>query len=303
MELLKIPCRDGVDLGGWLIPAKGPEKGVVQINPATAVVSRLYRPFAEYLSSEGWDVVCYDYRGTGASKDPALRPREIGFTTWAEYDVSDVTCYVNQRFFGLPHLAVGHSFGGHAFGFSDATNLLDGAVLVAAHVGCYRHVRGLFERLRVWFLLKLALPAAGLFVDTIPSRQFGVGDDLPAGVAFEWSRWTSMENYFFDDEALRLKERFASVRVPLLSIGIDDDPWAPPHAVDALAAHFTGTTVERWQRGPAHSHGRPVGHIGFFRRAHRDTFWPELERWLSERVSCPHAIAASSISSSAHSAM
>lgn len=284
MEVVKIPCRDGIELGGWLIPASAPVKGVIQINPATAVVSRLYRPLAEYLASRGWHTLCYDYRGTGESKHPLLKPRQIGFSTWADYDVNEVTRYVCSRFPGLPHFAIGHSFGGHALGLSDTTNLLDGAVLIASHAGSNRVVRGFFERQKVRFLLRVALPATGRLVETIPGRKLGIGDDLPAGVAFEWARWSKMRNYFFDDDALDAKRRFARVKVPLLSIGLEDDPWAPPYAIDLLARHFTGTTVERWQRGPQHSNGQPIGHMGFFRRQHRDTLWSELDQWISDRL-------------------
>lgn len=284
METLNISCRDGVELSGWLIPSSTPAKGVIQINPATAVLSRLYRPLADYLAACGWHTLCYDYRGTGDSRHSSLKPRQIGFTTWADHDVSDVTRYVHNRFNGLPHFAIGHSFGGHALGFSDTTNLLNGAVLIASHAGCYRHVRGFRERQKVRFLLKVLLPATGYFMNTIPGRKLGIGDDLPAGVAFEWSRWTSMENYFFDDTTLNAKARFAAVKVPLLSIGLDDDPWASPHAIDVIARHFTGTTVERWQRGPQHSHDHAIGHMGFFRAQHRDTLWPELEQWISARL-------------------
>lgn len=284
MENLTIVCADGIPLTAWHFKAEGDVKGVIQINPATAVVSAFYQPFAAYLASQGWHTIGYDYRGSGASQHHKLDPKKIGFSTWANQDVGDVTRFAHEHFKGLPHFALGHSFGGHAVGFNDSSNLLQGAVLVASHAGCWRHVRGVGERVKVMFLLKVLLPTVGLFTDVIPGRKLGIGDDLPAGVAFEWSKWTSMKNYFFDDPQHHAAERFARVQIPLLSIGIDDDPWAPPKAIDVIANAFTGTHVERWQRGPKHSNNKAIGHMGFFRKVHRDTLWPEIDHWFTQRL-------------------
>ena len=66
----------------------------------------------------------------------------------------------------------------------------------------------------------------------------------------------------------------------LRAIGIDDDPWATPRAIDLLISAFTGTRPERIQIDPRTLGSGPIGHFGFFRPHHRDTLWRNAANWL-----------------------
>jgi len=278
-SLVQFTCDDGHVLHGTLWTPTGTPSAVVLIHPATAVPETLYAAFAEHLASRGLAAVTYDYRGIGRSAPATLRGFSARMRDWADHDVETVTAWAHQRFEGLPLLAVGHSFGGHAIGLGEGSRHLKGAVFVASHAGYVGGMRGRVERWRARFLLHALGPLLCHTLGYMPGRSLGLGENLPAGVFLEWSKWTSLPRYFFDDASVLAEARFARRRLPVLAVGLDDDPWATPQAIDQLVGQLVNCDVERRQISPAAA-GAPVGHMGFFRRRHRETLWPGVVDWL-----------------------
>lgn len=274
-----IPCGDGYCLHATLRGAGAPLSGVVLIHPATAVPESLYAAFADYLVSRGFAVVTYDYRGIGRSRPKSLRGFKASMRDWADLDVEAVTRWARNRFPDQRLLAVGHSFGGHAIGLCESSRHLDAAVFVASHAGCLRFIRGRTERIRVTALLKAIGPLLCKLTGFMPGKALKLGEDLPRGVMHDWSTWTSMERYFFDDPSMDAQTRFARPKMPVLALGFDDDPWATPQGIDLLVGQLTGCNIERRQVAPAQA-GSPIGHMGFFRRKHLHKLWPDVATWL-----------------------
>jgi predicted alpha/beta hydrolase len=110
----------------------------------------------------------------------------------------------------------------------------------------------------------------------------GIGEDLPKGVFLEWTDWVMSPRYFLDDATLPELANFPRYRGSLRAIGIDDDPWATPSAIDLLLSAFTGSRPERIQIDPRTFGSGPIGHFGFFRPQHRDTLWRDAADWLAD---------------------
>ena len=288
---IRIATANGFELGARLFCAPQ-ARGLVLIHPATAVTQGFYEAFARYLCGLGLHVLTYDYRGTGESRPHGpngLRGFEVTMSQWMLEDVGAVTRWAAARFPGLPLLAVGHSVGGHAIGLSPETGRLRGALLVATHAGITRTIRGRAERLRVWCVMRLLAPVLCAVCGYMPARRIGLGEDLPRGVMLEWSRWTALPRYFFDDPALDAAGRMAQVRIPLLALGFDDDPWANPRAMDILLSRYTAAPPERRQVD-ARALGLPgIGHMGFFRRRCEAALWGEAGAWLLDRIGARQA--------------
>lgn len=278
-----IPCSNGHKVEVTIHDATAPARAVVQINPATGVTERMYYPFAQYLASNGFTVITYNYRGV-SRKGPHPKTVQAGFISWADNDIEAVTHWVSGQYNGVPHLAVGHSFGGHAIGLCESSSRLNAAVTLCSHAGCLRFIRPWQERLKVAILLKLLGPVSAKLLGYFPGRRLGVGEDLPADVMREWSRWTSLRQYFFDDPSVNAPARFARPTLPILAVSVDDDPWGPAEAIDVMTKHLTGCSIERRQLGRADSNGLPIGHLGFFRQQHADTLWPVVARWLETQL-------------------
>ncbi|RZA34879.1 MAG: alpha/beta fold hydrolase [Lysobacteraceae bacterium] len=277
-EHLSIPAgRIPIEATCWAIPGAA---GTVVLHPATAVTQAYYEPFAAWLAGRGFNVVTYDYRGTGRSRPHSLRGLKVTMSDWIDKDAAAVTRWAEARFPGMPLLAVGHSVGGHAIGLSPETARLQAAVLIASHAGATHTVLGLGERLRVRVVLRVLAPVLCALFGYMPGRRFGLGEDLPRGVMLQWARWTALPRYFFDDPGIDAARRMARVEIALLVLAFDDDPWANPVAVDMLVSHLKNASLERRHIDP-HAAGLPaVGHMGFFRRRCEAALWPQVADWL-----------------------
>lgn len=277
-EHLSIPAgRMPIEASCW--SAAGAAATVI-VHPATAVTQAYYEAFAAWLAGRGFNVVTYDYRGTGRSRPHSLRGFRVTMSDWIDKDVAAVTRWAEARFPGLPLLAVGHSVGGHAIGLSPETARLQAAVLIASHAGATHTVRGLGERLRVRFVLRVLAPVLCALFGYMPGRRVGLGEDLPRGVMLQWARWTALPRYFFDDSAVNAARRMARVEIPLLVLGFDDDSWANPVAVDMLVSHLKNAPMERRDIDPRAAGLPAVGHMGFFRRRCEAALWPQVADWL-----------------------
>lgn len=280
--------RIQIPAGGWVVgtvrkPAGESPRGVVVIHPATAVPERLYTGFAEFLATHGYVAVTYDYRGTGRSGSPrdhhGLRMRD-----WMADDVPAVAAWARPRFGDVPQLAVGHSIGGHALALGRGSRGLAGFVTVASHGAATSTIPDRAERARVRLILRVLGPATARVLGYVPGRRLSLGEDMPAAAMLEWSRWSTMPGYFFDDPTMHAAADAARVTGDVLAVGFTDDPWATPSQIDAITDRLTAARVERRTWSPADGGVETIGHMGFFRRDLRDTLWPELLAWLDARA-------------------
>ena len=282
-ETFTIAMAGGQTIAGSLWPAATPV-AVVLIHPGTAIGQRYYEPFARYLTDLGFHAVTYDYRGTGRSRPASLRGYGVTMADWIEDDPAAITRWAAARFAGLPLFAVGHSLGGHAVALSAASASLHGAVLVASHAGATAGINGAAERARIWLLMRVVAPVLCTVFGYMPLSKLGLGEDVPAGVMRQWSRWTALRRYFFDDPAVEAAARMQRVAMPLLVLSFDDDPWANRGAVDLLIAPLVNASIERRHIKPAQAGLPSIGHMGFFRRRAAAPLWPQIGLWLHQQL-------------------
>ncbi|WP_412024505.1 serine aminopeptidase domain-containing protein [Burkholderia cepacia] len=293
---IEFSAIDGYRLRGTLWTPDAEPRALVLIHPATAVPERLYAGFARFLTERGFAALTYNYRGIDTSRPARLNALRASMRDWIELDVGAATAWARQAHAGLPLLAVGHSVGGHAIGLSAGTTHLRAAVLVAAHAGSTRLIKQATERLKVRLILRVLGPLMSALLGYVPGKRLGLGEDLPAGVFREWSRWTALPRYFFDDPTLGAAERFAKQRLPILALGFDDDPWANPTAIDLLVSYLTRAAVERRQIDPRAAGSGPVGHMGFFRSRPGAVLWPDVADWLAQALDTPRGASRPSLS-------
>jgi len=270
-------ARDGFALAATAYVPNRPLRAAVVINSATAVPRRIYRGFATYLAQRNFAVLTYDYRGVADSRPVTLVGFAARMRDWALLDATAALEHVRELWPGVPVAAVGHSVGGQAIGLLANNDTISRALLIAAQAGYWQLIAPP-ENYRVYAIMHLGRLVTRAFGYT--PGWTGIGEDLPQGVFLEWAGWVMSKRYFFDDATLPELANFPRYRGALRAIGIDDDPWATPTAIDLLLAGFTGTRPERKQVDPRALGQGPIGHFGFFRPAHRDTLWREAADWL-----------------------
>lgn len=279
---LSFPARDGYALAATLRePAQRDAKAFVLIGSATAVPRQFYGKFANYLAEAGFAVLTFDYRGVGGSKPKSLRGFSARMRDWAALDLAAAIDFAAKQADGRPLLLVGHSFGGQALGLVPNSQKISRALLIAAQVGYWR----LFpppENYRIYVRLRFVGPAVAHALGYVPG-WLGVGVDLPKGVFLEWAGWCMNPRYLFDDATLDTRKNFPSYTGALRAIGLADDKWAPPVAVQLLLDGYTGTKPEHLTIAPADVGAAKIGHFGFFRAEHRDALWKHAAEWLAAK--------------------
>ena len=275
--------RSGTLCGTLRVPGAEPPRAAVTIHSATAVPQRLYSGFAGFLAAAGFAVLAYDYRGTGESGNARENPR-LRMRDWMDTDVPAAAAWMRRRFADVPHLAVGHSLGGHALALNNGTDGLSGFMTVASHAGVTALIPDRVERARVELILRVLGPGAARVLGYVPGRRFGLGEDMPTGALREWSKWTRQRGYFFDDPTMHARERTARVRTDVLCVGLTDDPWATPAQIGLIGRQLVNARVQTRIYAPEDAGVAAIGHMGYFRRAPGALLWPDAAAWLSGRA-------------------
>jgi predicted alpha/beta hydrolase len=278
---VEIPCRDGVKLGGHLWRAlNGNVAGTVIINPATGVLARYYHRYARFLASHGFDILTYDYRGIGASRPENLRRCGYRWRDWGELDFDAAVRFAQKRQTVGPLLVVGHSVGGFLPGLAETAPLIDRMLTVGAQYAWWGDYAPR-QRLGLFLKWHLAMPAATAFCGYFPGRRLGWLEDLPAGVANEWSfRGPRFERSHPRDERQAVLARMAAVTAPILAVVVSDDELGTVSAIRRTLGYYTHAPRKAVLLKPSDYGRDAIGHFNLFHDSHAAGFWTDALQWL-----------------------
>lgn len=281
---IHIPCRDGYRLGGHLWLPQENRHGTVIVNPATGVVARYYHRYARFLTGQGFAVVTYDYRGIGDSRPERLRELRMEWRHWGEQDFDAVVRWARSRDPQGKLSVVGHSIGGFLPGFAASAPQVDRILAIGGQYAFWRNYRST-KRLGLLWRWHVVMPALTMGLGYFPGKRLGWLEDLPAGVALEWSfRRRRMESSYPAHERAAILHRFAAVRAPILSIALADDEYGTRAAVRAGLDYYTGAERIQAEVLPADLGFDAVGHFSMFHDRHAERFWPDTVRWLRDGI-------------------
>lgn len=278
---IELQCRDGVTLRGhlWQTETNG-GSGVVIINAATGIQARYYHRFARFLAEQGFSVLTYDYRGIGASKTRSLRGCGYRWRDWGEQDFDAALRFALGQAHAGPVQVIGHSIGGFLPGFSHEGHNIFRMLTIGAQYAYWRDYSE-FHRTKLFWKWHVAMPALTLVLGYFPGKRLGWLEDLPAGVAYEWSfRGQRMERSYPASERDDILSRFGSVTAPILAVGVSDDPIASLQAIDRTLDYYRSASKTRVLITPFDLGVEQVGHFSLFHERHRNDFWQQCLEWL-----------------------
>ncbi|SHO65934.1 Predicted alpha/beta hydrolase [Pseudoxanthobacter soli DSM 19599] len=282
-EAVEIACADGVRLGGhrWRERDR-PAKAVVVVNPATGVLARYYHRYARFLAGHGFEALTYDYRGIGASRPARLRGCGYRWHDWGTRDFEAALRFADELAAGRPVMVVGHSIGGFLPGLSASAPRIDRMLTVGAQYAWWRDYAA---ARRAGLVLKwhVAMPLVTALCGYFPGRRLGWLEDLPAGVANDWSfRRARMELSHPAAERDAILGRFAAVRAPILAVGVSDDELGTPRAIGRSLAYYAGAPRTQVELQPADFGLAEIGHFALFHSRFADSFWRDMLLWLEQ---------------------
>lgn len=279
----EIRCLDGVLLGGhlWCAPDGG-SRGSIIVNPATGVLARFYHRYARFLACHGFDVLTYDYRGVGLSRPEHLRGCGYRWRDWGERDFDAALRFMRERRRDGPLMVVGHSVGGFLPGLAENAPLIDRMLTVGAQYawwGDYMPRR----RLSLFAKWHVAMPVVTVLCGYFPGRRFGWLEDLPAGVAQEWSfRGPRFERSHPRGERQAVLSRMVAVQAPILAIAVSDDELGTVPAVRRTLGYYRGAERTAVLLRPADYGRQAIGHFNLFHDSHAAGFWVDTLSWLRD---------------------
>lgn len=286
---IRLETPDRHKLGGfqWKQSDDSPERPVVVIAAATSVRCHYYSRFADYLFSNGLDVLTFDYRGIGESRPRSLRGFRADWVDWGEQDLEAALLYAQRFFPRQPIYVVGHSIGGFAIGLAPSNRSIQRILTVGSQFAYWRDY-GVEQRRRMYIKWHLVMPALTRLFGYFPAKRLGWMEDTPAGVVRDWSRMQarfedSLRQDLFiggERESELLRRRFTKVSAPILAVGLTDDPHGTPDALNRLLAYFTSSQRHHWRIAPADVGVETIGHFAFFHGRFKESLWPLALAWL-----------------------
>lgn len=257
-------------------------KAAVIIPSAMGVAQQFYTQFAQWLASQGYHVTTFDYRGIGLSAPPSLRGFPVNIFDWAE-DCAAVIEAVKSQLPDVPLHWIGHSLGGQLLGLIPNRESIDRVITVATGSGYWLENAWRTKSMVWWlwfFVVPIALRVAGYF----PGKRLRKVGNLPRGVMAQWRRWCLSREYVVGAEGEQVREAYASVRMPMLSLSFTDDELMSARGIRSLHGLYTNAPVEYRRISPPDVGAKRIGHFGFFRPQFERTLWPLVPQWLMEQT-------------------
>ncbi|MBZ0218684.1 MAG: alpha/beta fold hydrolase [Fimbriimonadaceae bacterium] len=274
---IRFAAQDRYPLVGTLYEPQMPVAAVL-LSGGAAIPQRFYRHIAQYLASRGLAVLTYDYRGIGESAPHDLRGFDAPMMVWGTHDQPAAIDWLDARYPDLTLFHFSHSFGGQAFGMTELSTRFERSVMVASQSGYWRRF-SFPEGYRIYLAMNVLAPITAAVRGYLPGKVSGFGEDMAWSTFKQWAYWCRQENYLFDDPDIDTSH-YGKFTKPILSIGLNDDKWAPPNAIDALVQNYSNAKIERRQYEPKDVGAETIGHFGFFRPDHKDTMWQKTVDWL-----------------------
>lgn len=280
-EPVEFSAADGIRLAARFFSAGSAKRSnPALICPATGVSQRFYAPFARWLAQNGVDVLTFDYRGIGESlREAHVRSCRARKQDWGQLDMPSALDWLRQRSGANSVDLIGHSAGGQLIGLMPNHAAIRRVLMVSASSGYVWGLRFPY-RMAAYAYLRFYLPATARGLGYSPSRVIGMGEDLPAGVARQWSRWCLRPGYVENEFGHGIvRHYYADFRAPILSLYARDDSIATPRNVEDLLRLFPSAPKHTVCLDPTQFGCSSFGHVDFF-RANRAAAWPLALDWL-----------------------
>ncbi|MDQ9008292.1 alpha/beta fold hydrolase [Acinetobacter gerneri] len=281
IENKTIICQDGYSLAANFYKAEiETDKLPVLLCPATGIIKEFYQSFALWLCKQGYDVLCFDFRGIGQSLHGKLKDSTASIQDWGQLDIPaaiDMLLTLTQK---DQVILVGHSAGGQLLGIVPNYQKVAKVLAVSGSSG---HKKGLKGRTKILapVMFKVIFPIARVIKGYGPTKAVGMGENLPKDVAKQWAQFCNKPGYIANAIGKTVFEDFhQDIHCPITAIWSSDDEIATEVNVKDLLRLYPNATTSMFELNPEKLGHKAIGHMLMFRKSHQD-IWPLLEQHIA----------------------
>jgi predicted alpha/beta hydrolase len=255
-------------------------KAAVICNPAMGVSARYYHPLALALHERGLNVITSDLRGLGLSSIRVSAGTDFGYNEILSFDMPAVVEVVRRELPGRRIFLLGHSLGGqlNCLYTSLRPDSVAGIILIAT---CSLYYRGwpfpksvgiyLFEH-----FARIVTDLLGYF----PGRSLGFAGQESRKMMRDWSHQGLTGRYEVAGNPHDFESLLSEMELPVLSISLDDDSYAPRGAVLHLINKMRAAAVTDINLKPADFGLAGLGHFGWVKNA--TLIAPYIVSWIND---------------------
>lgn len=271
-----ITAADGYRLSALYATPVGKNAGTIVLSSATGIKKEFYINFSKFLTTKGYNVLLYDYRGVGGSAPEDMKASKAYMHEWGTMDMNAVVNYLVHEKRITSIIWVGHSVGAQLIGFLEQQQYVSKVVAINAALGYWRYFPFRMKFL-IWFLWYFIGPLMVKVYGYGKMRTIGWGENLPRNILFEWREWCLSKTYFMTCLERKLHtDRFYNFTIPITAIYTSDDFIANDKTVPLMMKFFPNSP-QKIVRLDVEEHTRhKVGHTGIFRRKFEKNMWPVL---------------------------
>lgn len=282
IEQVRVKAPDGYNLSVTVFSSKNGALPTIVMAPAMGASQDFYHPLAKWMSSKGWRVVCFDYRGLEKGAK-VTREMDHSILTWATYDANSVLDFAHDQALGEQLVWFGHSLGCQLLGAMASRDKVDRVVGVATGTGYW--LRGdlslMPKAALLWFLLVPVLtPIFGYF----PGKKINVVTDLPRNVIWQWRRWCLNRGYVAGAENALIKDDYDKYEIHLDILSFSDDELMSANNSSDLYKLYPKAAGRHTRLTPQEVGLKRIGHFGFFKAKQENILWPLMHNTLFEDI-------------------
>ncbi len=278
MKELFLKTHDQFPLKITLFEPQVSNQKILLLNAATGVKQTVYYSFAKFLQENGFTVITYDYRGIADSKPESLKNFDASMRIWGTVDFKTVTDFIGAKYPNYTRFCLGHSVGALIIGMNEDSKYFEKFIFVGTQ-DAYIGNLSLQVALTAVLGFGIALPVLTTLLGYFPANIFGLGADLPKGVAYDWR--TLILN---KKSTARLYEKIdtdfsKNLIQETLIIHAEDDHWVTKKGMDNLMKNVYPNLKKTFREiKTSESQQGEIGHINFFRSYNKDLWNIVLEQ-------------------------
>ncbi|AOW19898.1 alpha/beta hydrolase family protein [Urechidicola croceus] len=279
MIYLKTPDSVKIAVLRYNSLLKPEESQVLIINSATGVNQKFYKNYAKFLTTYGYNVITYDYRGVAASRPKKLRGFKANLTDWGGKDFPEIINYCRKNFPNQKLHVFGHSIGGTLPGFTEMNKVIDNLVTIGSQTAYYKDWSPSDQK-KLYFLWHLIFPFISNIIGYFPGKFLKQSEDLPKGVVNQWHSRRLTENMEKQLNALGHETYFNKIEVNITTVYITDDSIGTKKALNRLIKLYSNAKHNFVELSPESIKVEEIGHFGFFSRKFKKTLWKQSLNWF-----------------------